>query len=256
MGWTAVLPEIGMIVAIALFAVALHFVFQRRTHFETLRKSNDVAGFLFSAIGTIFAVVLGFLVIIVWEKYDAAVSNSQVEVAAVSDLYRNVVSYPPAQRLQIRRELHEYMDTVVDVEWPAMKRGKSPTAAIRVLELIAWHVESLRPTNMAESNAQNKSMDQVERLLDARRLRIHQNEPSVPRILWFALIVGACSMIGFAFMFGVENRNAQLIMTGVLAMVIGLLFVVVFEFDSPFSGAVGVPLDGWVVLHDRLMQIH
>lgn len=256
MGWMAVLPEIGIIVAIALAAVALHFLFQRRTKYETLRKSNDVAGFLFAAIATIFAVVLGFLVIIVWEKYDAAVANSQVEVAAVSDLYRDVLPYPAAQRDQIRRELHEYMDTVVGVEWPAMKAGKNPTAAIRVLELIAWHVERFQPSTMSESNAQNKSMDQVERLLDARRLRIHQNEPSVPRILWFALIVGAGSMIAFAFMFGVENQVSQLVMTGILAMVIGLLFVVVYEFDSPFSGAVGVPLDGWVVLHDRLMQIH
>jgi hypothetical protein len=46
------------------------------------------------------------------------------------------------------------------------------------------------------------------------------------------------------------------VMTGVLAVVIGLLFVVIYEFDSPFSGAVGVPLDGWNVLHQRLTQIH
>jgi len=256
MGWISILPELGIIVVVALVAVGLHFIMQRRTKFENLRKSNDVAGFLFAAIATIFAVVLGFLVIIVWEKYDAAVANSQVEVAAVSDLYRDVVGYPTAERDTIRRELHEYMDTVSDVEWPAMKRGKSPTAAIRVLELIAWHVERFGPTTMSQSNAQSKSMDQVERLLDARRLRIHQNEPSVPRILWFALIVVACSMIGFAFLFGVENQMSQLVMTGVLAMVIGLLFVVVYEFDSPFSGAVGVPLDGWAVLHDRLTKIH
>jgi len=254
--WTAALSELGIIVAIALAAVGLHFVLQRRTKFEALRKSNDVAGFLFAAVATIFAVVLGFLVIIVWEKYDAAVANSQVEVAAVSDLYRDVLPYPAAERDQIRHELHDYMDTVVRVEWPAMQRGKSPTAAIRDLELIAWHVERFQPATMAESNAQSKAMDQVERLLDARRLRIHQNEPSVPLILWFALIVGACSLIGFAFMFGVENQTSQLIMTGILATVIGLLFVVVYEFDSPFSGAVGVPLDGWLVLHDRLTQIH
>lgn len=256
MGWTGLLPEMGIIIAIALAAVGVHFILQRRTKFETLRKSNDVAGFLFSAIATIFAVVLGFLVIIVWEKYDAAVSNAQIEVAAVSDLYRAVVAYPPAQRELIRRELHEYMDTVVEVEWPAMERGKSPTAAIRVLELIAYHVEKFAPASMAESNAQNSSMAQVARLLDARRLRIHQNEPSVPRILWFALIVGASSLIFFTFLFGVENQASQLVMTGVLAVVIGLLFVVIYEFDSPFSGAVSVPLDGWGALHQRLTQIH
>jgi tryptophan-rich sensory protein len=256
MEWTSLLPEVGIIVAIALVAVGLHFLLQRRTHYETLRKHNDVAGFLFSAIGTIFAVVLGFLVVIVWEKYDAAVANAQIEVAAVSDLYRDVASYPVPQRDRIRRELHAYMDTVAQVEWPAMRRGETPTAAIAVLETVAWNVERFAPSSMQQSNAQSKSMDQVERLLDARRLRIHQNEPSVPPVLWFALIVGASATIGFAFLFGVENRTSQLVMTGILATVIGLLFVVIFEFDSPFSGAVSIPLDGWGALHQRLTQIH
>jgi len=256
MGWLSLVPEIGIIVAVAFVAVGLHFVLQRRTKFETLRKSNDVAGFLFSAIATIFAVVLGFLVVIVWEKYDSAVSNAQVEVAAVSDLYRAVAAYPADQRARIRRELHEYMDTVAGVEWPAMAQGRSPVAAIRILELISYHVEAFAPATMGQSNAQDKALDQVARLLDARRLRIHQDEPSVPPILWFALIVGACSLIFFTFLFGVENQTSQLVMTGVLAVVIGLLFVVIYEFDSPFSGAVGVPLDGWNVLHQRLTQIH
>jgi hypothetical protein len=256
MEWSSLLPGIGIMLLIALVAVGLHFVFQRRFSADVLRKHNDVAGVLFSAIGTLVAVVLGFLVIIVWQKYDAAVENTQVEVAAVSDLYRDVLMYPPAQRTAIRRELHQYMDTVVDIEWPAMKAGKNPTAAIRIMEMIAFNVERFAPRTPVEENAQNKSMDQVQRLFDARRLRIHQNQPSVPRILWFALIVGASAMIGFTFFFGVENRLSQLFMTGVLAAVVGLLFVVIYEFDSPFSGAVGVPLDGWNALHERLELIH
>jgi hypothetical protein len=255
MEWSSILPGFGIMLLIALVAVGVHFVFQRRTDIETLRKHNDVAGVLFSAIGTLVAVVLGFLVIIVWQKYDAAVENSQLEVAAVSDLYRAVTMYPPDQRTTIRRELHEYMDTVVATEWPAMAQGKSPTAAVRIMELIAYNVERLPPTTNVQITAQSKAMDQVQRLFDARRLRIHQNQPSVPKILWFALIVGASAMIGFTFLFGVENRTSQLVMTGVLAAVIGLLFVVIYEFDSPFSGAVGVPIDGWHALHDRLELI-
>lgn len=255
MEWTSLLPAIGIMLLIALVAVGLHFLFLRRFGAQVLRNHNDVAGVLFSAIGTLVAVVLGFLVIIVWQKYDAAVENTQIEVAAVSDLYRDVLAYPATDRLLIRRELHQYMDTVVDTEWPAMARGKNPTAAIRIVELIAYNVYHFSPTSIVQSTAQSKSMDQVQRLLDARRLRVHQNQPSVPRILWFALIVGASSMIGFTFLFGVENRVSQLVMTGVLASVIGLLFVVIYEFDSPFSGAVGVPTDAWNTLHQRLDYI-
>ena len=52
-------------------------------------------------------------------------------------------------------------------------------------------------------------MTQVERLFDARRLRLIQSAPSVPLVLWFALVAGALAMLSFAFLFGVEYRGAS-----------------------------------------------
>jgi len=62
-------------------------------------------------------------------------------------------------------------------------------------------------------------------------------------------------MLSFAFLFGVENRGAQLVMTAILAGLIAILFVVIVEFDSPFSGSVHISDDGWVILRQRLPTI-
>jgi high-affinity Fe2+/Pb2+ permease len=63
--------EVAAVVAVMALAVALHAFIQRRFKSEVLRKHNDVAGFVFTAAGVIYAVVLGFVVVVVWEKYDA-----------------------------------------------------------------------------------------------------------------------------------------------------------------------------------------
>ena len=68
-----------------------------------LRRHNDVAGYLFSAVGVLYAVVLGFVVVVVWQKYDGAVSNVENEVDAVGNLYHVVDAFPaPAPRSRIR----------------------------------------------------------------------------------------------------------------------------------------------------------
>ena len=76
------LGEILIVAVVIAVCVSLHAIWQRRSKSELLRKNNDVAGFLFSAVGVIYAVVLGFVVVVVWEKYDATVANVDTEIAA------------------------------------------------------------------------------------------------------------------------------------------------------------------------------
>ena len=63
----------------------MHAFLQRRLRSEMLRRHNDVAGYLFSAVGVLYAVVLGFVVVVVWQKYDGAVANVENEVDATGE---------------------------------------------------------------------------------------------------------------------------------------------------------------------------
>jgi Protein of unknown function (DUF4239) len=247
--------EIFIIFAVVVVAVVLHAFFQQRFKSEVLRRHNDVAGFLFSAVGVIYAVVLGFTVVVVWEKYDTTVSNVESEVAAVSDLYRTVSAYPDPQRSQIREALSRYVDQMIQAEWPLMARDVNVNPDVIILERAAHQVETLAPATLDESNAQQAATQQVVRLFDARRERLIQSAPSVPGVLWFALVIGALAMLAFAFLFGSENRPAQLVMTAILAGLIAVLFIVIDEFDSPFSGSVSISDEGWVALQQHLSQI-
>jgi hypothetical protein len=62
-------------------------------------------------------------------------------------------------------------------------------------------------------------------------------------------------MIAFCYIFGVENRPAQLMMTAMLVGLIAILFVVIAEFAGPFSGSVVISPEGWTNLAGRLAQI-
>jgi hypothetical protein len=250
------LAELALVALVAGLFVVLHAFVQRRLRSDVLRRHNDVAGFLFSAVGVLYAVVLGFVVVVVWQKYDGSVSNVESEVDAVGNLYHAVDGYPPALRSSIRAELRDYATTVARVEWAAMERGQPiPSLGSQQLERVIYSVATFGPTNFKEFAAQQAAIADEQRLMDARRSRLIEAVPAVPSVLWFALIVGALSMVAFCFIFGVENRPAQLMMTGILVGLIGILFVVIDEFSTPFSGSVRISNDGWVYMQQRLPYI-
>jgi hypothetical protein len=238
--------ELLIIAAVGIVAALVHAIVHRTVPPASLIKHNDVAGFVFSVIGVIYAVVLGFVVVIVWEKFDSTNDHVQIEAAAASDLYRTVGGLDPSFSTKLRRQIVAYAHHEIDIEWPLMAQNALPHAGMSGgLEDIVSEIDHYQPKGPAQLNVHQMALGDAERLLDARRQRISDTTPSVPELLWFALICGAVATLGFSYLFGVENRRAQLIMTGTLAGVVAILFVVIHEFDSPFSGTVGVSDVAW-----------
>lgn len=242
-------------IVIACF-VGLHAALQRLLKSEVLRRHNDVAGYLFSAVGVLYAVLLGFVVVVVWEKYDATIANVQDEVDAAGDLYHVVDGFPAALRTRIRTDLTKYAQTVIRVEWPAMASNQDvPETGSKLIEDAAYAVNTFSPQDQRGYNAQQAAIGNEQRLFDARRQRLVRAQPAVPGVLWFALVTGALSMVAFCYIFGVENRPAQLLMTAILVGLIAILFVVIGEFAGPFSGSVMISSEGWSSLAERLPYI-
>ena len=58
--------------AICLAALAGLELVQRLVPASSRQQHNDVAGFIYAALGVIYAVLLALVVIAVWEEFDAA----------------------------------------------------------------------------------------------------------------------------------------------------------------------------------------
>lgn len=252
--WDVVFPT-AVIIGTTVAAIAAHTIIRRRVGYERLAHHNDVTGYVFSAVGVIYAVVLGFVVVVVWQKYDGTAQNTQSEVAGVADLYRTVGGFPDPVRSRIRGELKRYVTWVVAVEWPAIQAGHNPSKISPLLERVGGEITHFEPKTPGQIDVHEEALADMQRTFDTRRLRIEQTSNSVPAILWFALIVGAVATLSFSFFFGMENRAAQTLMTGILAVLIAMMFVVIYEFSSPLDGIMRVPVDGWTQLLARLPNI-
>lgn len=212
---------------------------------ETLSAHNDVAGFVYATTGVIYAVILAFVVIVVWEDFNAAIANADEEADALDVMIRLADGFPDPARQEVQLAALAYAQSAVDDEWPAMADDTAPsletTAALHRLYLIYARPEvvaTINPTQYAESLSQlsDVSADRSERVL--------QSQGGLPGIMWVVLVGGSMALVGLAFLFGVENMRSQLAILGGLVVVLSLLLFVVYAMNNPFQGGVRVHPEG------------
>jgi Protein of unknown function (DUF4239) len=146
----------------------LGMVLVRRTFISALAANNDVAGFVYAVLGVVYAVLMAFVVTVVWERFDRAESVVSQEAHSLVDLSRLANSYPDAGRLDIQRALLAYGRVVVEEEWELMERSKVSDRATQQVDALWQAYQQIEPTTNREVAAYRQSLEHLDELDDAR----------------------------------------------------------------------------------------
>lgn len=233
--WLAGLLLVVVPTVLAMSAVLL---IRRAAPLELLAENNEVAGFKFAVVGVLYAVLLAFAVIVVWERFSETEGQVATEAGASATLYRLADGLAAPAGPNIRASITTYLESVIDGEWPAMERGDENSGTTLTLDQLYAAVLTAEPSDYRQAVVLDAMLTQLNILTEARRARLVATVGIVPGVLWIVLFGGAVLTIGFTFFFGTPNLRAQALMTGILAMLIcsGLLVIVAIEF--PFTGEV------------------
>lgn len=244
--WPTWLIIVVEVLAFTLPAILGHALFRRIVPHHALARHNDVTGFVLAIVGVIYAVLLAFVVIIAWESFNTADGIAQTEVSAAADLDRLSRAYHDHAANELRAEIAHYADLMRTEEWPAMQNGgASPRAADSASRVGDLAVQMVEGDARARTAVDDSVMGLVRAFADARRSRLDQNSEGIPSSLWIGLIVGAVMTIVFTYLFGVENSRLQLVVTGLLAALIGLMFAMIIALDYPYRGVTSISPNIW-----------
>ena len=92
--------------------------------FENMVESGEGIGSFCNLIGVLYAIVLGYVLVNVYESYSMASERVEAEASLLIDLLRDAEGLPPIQGLILRKATVNYMDSVIDVEWPYMIKNR------------------------------------------------------------------------------------------------------------------------------------
>lgn len=203
-------------------------------------RHNDVAGPILTIIGTVLAVMMSFMVVGVWQEYDNAAQTAQQEASALSDLHHLADAYPDPFRTRLQGMVDEYIDLVINREWPEMRNGGESRRAHDTAYALVDLLDMWRPHDPGYQSLQFRGEELASTFLDKRRDRILANRQGIPISLWATMLFTGAITIVFSFYFRVEQPRAHYIMIGAETAVITLIFTLIAELDYPFRGDIAV----------------
>lgn len=246
---------IAIVVAATLACGGQILVHHRFRSAEFVRR-NEVAGFIIAVVGTLYAVVLGFMTVVTWERYQTAQERLASETASVLDAWHDAVELPPQARRLIRTQMLDYAHVMIDEEWPMMRSGGFSLKGDTIIMDATTAVGQIKPKTVTESNGQTAEIDMLNALHDARQERLAGSDSALTGLQWAVLFIGAIVVVGFCYLFQVESPRAHLFMTGAVAVVIATMMVLIFELQSPFRSPIGISSGAWsaVISHIEYMD--
>ena len=227
---------VGGIVAALVLVAVVRSLFEK----DLLQQSHDITGNLLSVVGTLYAVLLGLIVVDSLVHFEHAVDVVQKESNALADIFLLAGRLPAAPRTRVQDTCRAYAQAVVEDEWPQMAQARvSPEARRLAFELVK-SLDGFEPTTEAEKAVFPLLLEQMRELWDYRRERAGTAQFGVPAVEWFVLIVGGAVTVLFAGLFRTRSVALQRFVTTLAALLIGLNLYLVSLFGYPFAGELTV----------------
>jgi hypothetical protein len=173
---------------------------QRLVPIGVRQQHNDVAGFIYAVLGVAYAVLLGLVLIAVWEQWEAAKITTDDEASELAEVFWIAHQLPQPQGRHIQELARSYAQVVVNEEWPLMEQGKASPKAWDLLDEMRGSIQELEPTTGAQLMLCNQALDRMHDLSGARRERLLDAREGLPSVLWVVLIVGGVIAIGFTYL--------------------------------------------------------
>jgi Na+/proline symporter len=232
-----------LVVITTLVAMLGPLIVRRFVLLEKLTANNEIAGFKFATVGVLYAVLLAFAIIVVWEKFSNAEDIVAREAGAAETIFRLSYGIDDKMGTELRDALSKYLAVTVAVDWPAMDRGtmgQQTRPARQALDNVYSSLLKAVDAEHASAALISEIMRQLDIIAQARRARLIASEGTVPGVIWALLFGGAVLTIAFTFFFGTRSLSAQTVMTGILSILIFSELLAIVAIDRPFSGAVKV----------------
>lgn len=237
--WLVTLLKLTPVIAVACAASVVGLVLTRAIlPADVLAAASSELGNYLQTVGGIYAVLLAFVVYVVWGQFNDVRRYIDREAAAIVDLHRTASNLPESTRAAIQQGLHSYIDAVLRDEWHAMTCGDE-AAMERVgqkLDDVWLAVHSCRPDGDGQHTVYGEVLAQFNELMDLRTNRLSAARTRVPLVMNLLLYSGGVLVTGSMWLVHMEPLWLHATVTAALAGAIAHVLYLIYDLDTVFFG--------------------
>jgi hypothetical protein len=203
-----------------------------------LHGTGDAVGNYVQTLGTIYAVLLAFVVFVVWSQFNEARTHVDREANEIVDLFRLSRALPEAERAKLQTYMRDYVRAIVGREWDAM-RGCDHVVIDECWKLVdrIWDVmQAYEPGTKCHETVHGELLTRFNDLSDARTLRLSSSRQRVPLALKILIYLGGVLTTVSIYLLDVRSWGLHVFMTGAVAGAISHILFIVHDLDDCFAG--------------------
>lgn len=245
--WEVGLVVIGIWTSLALLGL---YVFGRFVDVKMRHKDTETVGLTYAIVAVVYAVLIAFIVVDVFETFAKGDEIATAEANKLSNLMLDSAGLPVETGAAVRSDLEKYIDIVVKTEWPSQQSGKLNEKVFEPgwtqLAQLSTRLAVFEPATMGQNVNKGEMLHAMNDLIKARRSRIIAAGEHLPDVVWQILILAGIVAVAYTYLFGAHSFGIHMSITGLIAAMISLVFVLIIALDYPFRGEVSVGDDAFV----------
>ena len=194
----------------------------------------------YSVFGMIYAIVSGFLLVEVLNRFNKLSEVVEAELNAISDV-RDFLLYVDGQedtKQSVKKELQEYVHSVATVEWKTMNDDYAVLNSDTSKELydVMYAVNQVQVHNESDREALHFLMSEMSSITSLRTERISiANQQLPPRLKHLLIYMSIVLVAAFVINAGMEPW-IHCFMVGSITACVHLLYIVIADLNTPFTG--------------------
>ena len=231
-----------------MLSVAIQHWIKRRVGKQTLESFHEVGGYYMSAVGTLYAVILGLVVVDATNRFNDARLHLENEANSLMEIYALSEKMPEPYRDSIRDTIRLYTAETLGEGWRMMALGQVDQDGLVLFRQLMKEIREIEPVTENQKALYGSMLTSFINAGESRRGRLNFAVYDIPNVEWFSLIVGGIITIAFTMFFSIEHLIGQAIMTAMVTFIVSLNLYLAFLFTTPYSGDVKVPQDAFLTL--------
>ena len=189
------LPVLWMAVVVFaatyLLAAGIYWVVTRLAVNDRARAFKALSPGMLPPLGILFALLVGFIAVEVWNNYDKAKVAVATEASALRAIVLLAGTFPEEQKTRIYALIDRHIEVAINKEWPAMAQQRATLSTLRAAALIELLQDTLtlKPGDESQRLAQSEVIKALQTAADARRQRIVVSQSTVGRVKWAGILL-------------------------------------------------------------------
>lgn len=238
--WLLLVTIVGSAVGVGLLA---ELWLRRRPRRD---GNDDMLSLTFEFVGIAYAILVGFVIVSVWETQQEAHAAVQHEAATLEDM---VAVERPLQGSgeEVHEAMEAYVRTTTEEEFGgSLEDGEQAEVAEDAADAILDAIVAIEPERDVDGELRSELIGEYTAFRDLRTERVALANQHIAGELWLLVLVSSLAVVLLVATFKGEGRW-DVLATVFVSLTVGLVLYALVALSYPFSGDVSVdpaPLQG------------